>query len=206
MDKAASAPVSHSRLLSLPPELRNHIYRYVLVQEHPVNVRYTIRTILREPTLLATNRQIRSEALCLFYAENTFHVGKESTLGMWLPCLDDERLDAINTMQLLTSGRVEELVFFFTKTNWRLALRGIIERTLRFTAKGRLRRDRLLILLATNENQDSQDIDWVMVEEFANYDCFVPRRRPPLTQRKMVFRKKGAMVEMKARGYLAWSE
>jgi len=204
MDKAVSAPVSHSLLLGLPPEFRTHIYSHVLVQEHPVNVRYSIRTILRQPTLLATNRQIRSEALCIFYAENTFHVGKDSDLGMWLPCLDDERLEAINTVQLLSCERVEELVFFFTRTDWRLALRGIIERMLLLSAKGRLRRDRVRVPLTTNEDQDSQDVDWVTVHGFANYDCFVPRRRPPSTQRKMVFRKRGAMTEMRARGYQGW--
>lgn len=65
---AATSP-QPSRLLSIPPELRNRIYRNVLLDPGRINVSATGFT---EPELLLTCKQIRSEAMGIFYNECTF--------------------------------------------------------------------------------------------------------------------------------------
>ncbi|KAK4626902.1 hypothetical protein CLAFUW4_05047 [Fulvia fulva] len=52
------------RLLTLPAEIRNRIYEYALI-EHP-NI--LITPAIREPPLLSANRQIRTEALGIYYS------------------------------------------------------------------------------------------------------------------------------------------
>ena len=63
---------TNSRLLHLPGELRNRIYRYAVVgstKGAPIDV--TISSI-PEPALLRTRKQIRAEAISIFYIENHF--------------------------------------------------------------------------------------------------------------------------------------
>lgn len=62
-----------SKVLSLPPELRNEIYRYVLVKEPG---RRIILTPGRpsQPALLCTSRQLRKEAIGIFFSENHFTI------------------------------------------------------------------------------------------------------------------------------------
>ena len=66
--------VAHSPLFKLSTELRNTIYRLVLVEDHdeffiePVMVDNINR--IREPGLLLSNKILRSEALGIFYYEN----------------------------------------------------------------------------------------------------------------------------------------
>ncbi|USW58685.1 hypothetical protein Slin15195_G120040 [Septoria linicola] len=62
-----------SLFLELPTELRNDIYRLVLVRpKHKRDVVTTIDTIPKEPALLLTCRQIRGEALGIYFRENKF--------------------------------------------------------------------------------------------------------------------------------------
>lgn len=58
-----------SRLLSLPPELRNAIYREVLLENGVVRITNEARPA--PPSLLQVNRQIRKEATAIYYKENT---------------------------------------------------------------------------------------------------------------------------------------
>lgn len=66
--------VAHSPLFKLSAELRNTIYRLVLVEDHddccvePVVV--DAITGIPEPGLLLSNKVVRSEALGIFYYEN----------------------------------------------------------------------------------------------------------------------------------------
>ena len=60
-----------SRLLSLPPEIRNTIYRYALVQGK-ISVRAPAFATAEQPALLQVNRQIRTEAINIYYHENEF--------------------------------------------------------------------------------------------------------------------------------------
>ncbi|KAK5124404.1 hypothetical protein LTR85_001621 [Meristemomyces frigidus] len=75
--------VKHN-LLTLPGELRNHIYRAAVVRSDPVPTRilYRGRTDTKhlwsvtpgEPSLALTRKDIRSEVLSIYYAENVFEL------------------------------------------------------------------------------------------------------------------------------------
>ena len=59
-----------SRLLSLPPEIRNLIYRYALV-EGEINIGHP-HVLPTLPGALQVNKQVRSETLDIYYKENVF--------------------------------------------------------------------------------------------------------------------------------------
>lgn len=69
--KPADAP--KQTLLSLPPEMRNRIYRYVLLETEPIRTTPS-RTPPPQPGLLSTCRQIRKESLDIYYQENKFKI------------------------------------------------------------------------------------------------------------------------------------
>ncbi|KUI63013.1 hypothetical protein VP1G_10131 [Cytospora mali] len=54
------------RFLNLPPELRNYIYRLALVQPATTDL------AAPQPALTRVNKQVRAEALSIYYAENKF--------------------------------------------------------------------------------------------------------------------------------------
>lgn len=59
------------RLLALPAELRNRIYRHALVKDHLISIQKHVELPL-PPGLLQVNRQIRAEAYQIYYLENNF--------------------------------------------------------------------------------------------------------------------------------------
>lgn len=61
-----------SPLLSLPPELRNRIYRYVLVTRKKIRIK-KVSQLPAEPPLLRTCRLVRQEARAIWHCENVFH-------------------------------------------------------------------------------------------------------------------------------------
>jgi hypothetical protein len=72
MPQQPSDPTSAAtscRLLSLPGELRNRIYRYALHSERGIEID-KVRWSIHQPPLLKTCKTIRAEALRLFYMEN----------------------------------------------------------------------------------------------------------------------------------------
>ena len=71
-----TAPTSSQtcHLLALPAELRNRIYRFALGQGSHIWLS-ALTWSTHQPLLLKTNRQIRTEALGLFYHENVFSAG-----------------------------------------------------------------------------------------------------------------------------------
>lgn len=71
----ASVPAAPTRpsLLTIPPEMRNRIYRCALVQPEPIQLRPANRWP-ESPPLLQTCHQIRSESSGIYYQENTFEV------------------------------------------------------------------------------------------------------------------------------------
>lgn len=70
-----AAPESRLRLLQLPAELRNAIYRYILVQPDPIDIPNNFANHgYQEPALLTTCKEIRKEAIAIFHMENVFDV------------------------------------------------------------------------------------------------------------------------------------
>ena len=67
------AQISSSRLLALPPELRNNIFELVVYQAAKIELASSTRwTSCGQPALSCVNRQLRAEALPLFYDVNNF--------------------------------------------------------------------------------------------------------------------------------------
>ncbi|KAK4613882.1 hypothetical protein CLAFUW4_09360 [Fulvia fulva] len=73
---AESAPITTARchLLEMPPELRNRIYRFALVQHSQIFVCDDGYDGLKTPALLRVCRQIRAEARSIYYIENKFSI------------------------------------------------------------------------------------------------------------------------------------
>ena len=85
-------------LLKLPAELRNRIYRLALISDEPVHIyvklrcetvgssEYSTTAYTSEPAFLATCKDIRKEALAVFYGGNIFRTPFPST-DIWQPWL-----------------------------------------------------------------------------------------------------------------------
>lgn len=67
MDESSTPNKCH--LLELPGELRNRIYRFALVNEGVIIVTAAGPS---EPALLRCNKEIRQEAVTIYYRENKF--------------------------------------------------------------------------------------------------------------------------------------
>lgn len=103
-----------SRLLDLPPELRDAIYEFALTAEKTV-VTYRLDAYERDtydhavqPALTRVNRQVRDETLPIYYGCNDFILhtesGRYSHVHRWLLC---------NEPHLLKLKRVSLWVRFF---------------------------------------------------------------------------------------------
>lgn len=88
-----AAVIQSSPLLDLAAELRNYIWRLALTTDGQVKIDKT--TFLQHKALLDTCRQIRNEALQIFYAENEFLITAESFVvagsSKWLSTIGDFR-------------------------------------------------------------------------------------------------------------------
>ena len=94
-DTDGNATMASTSLLSLPAELKNHIYGLVLIERSWVNLRegqnkiargtklmYPRVTSWKEPALLRVCKEIRSEALPLYYGSNAFAVSVYSKYSL----------------------------------------------------------------------------------------------------------------------------
>jgi hypothetical protein len=87
-------PESHSPLLKLPPELRNRIYEYALRFDNGIcEVNETVG--IPESALLLTCKEIRREAIGIFYSVNKVHVELES-FSPSLPILIEKKMCALH--------------------------------------------------------------------------------------------------------------
>ena len=96
-------------LLRLPPELRNAIYSYVLVDPPEV----LVTNHWRPPALLSMSKQVRREALKIYFAENIFRIdmyalipgplrqtGYMSALARWFRAISTPGRDALKTVYI----------------------------------------------------------------------------------------------------------
>lgn len=88
-----------SKFLDLPPELRNDIYSYVLVYPGFITIRPEAPHV-SEPALLAVNHQIRSEAVTVFYGENTFRINGSALITRFLRTAGEEKIRALRDVQI----------------------------------------------------------------------------------------------------------
>ena len=92
----------HSRLLSLPPELRNYIYSFALVNPtDPVRIHHS-RPYVREPALLRVNQQVRQEAMSVFYREEVFVTEGSVTVGKFLRTADERAIRSLRRVHQTT--------------------------------------------------------------------------------------------------------
>jgi len=104
MEDAPTSP-----LLRLPPELRNAIYSYVLVDPPEV----LVTNHWRPPALLSMSKQVRREALKIYFAENIFRIdmyalipgplretGYMSALARWFRAMSTPGRDALKTVHI----------------------------------------------------------------------------------------------------------
>lgn len=70
---------SPSPFLALPGEIRNQIYRAVLVPPSPFAVK--LQFAPRDTTLLRVNKQVFKEASAIFYHESTFRIPEGLFVG-----------------------------------------------------------------------------------------------------------------------------
>lgn len=91
-----------SPLLQLPAELRNQIYHHALVAGQRIDV--TGVTSPKEPGLLATCKQIRSEAQSTYYTDNVFHVvvdlKQQAENHHWLKALGETRVGLVKELRI----------------------------------------------------------------------------------------------------------
>lgn len=116
-----------SPFLELPPELRNEIYRHVIVVGHDEDlhededyVEIAIhRPYVTEPALLAVNRQIRSETVSIFYGENIFRIKGSVIIVHFLRTADEDVVRSLRYVQIKTGelqkrnaamGRIRQLL------------------------------------------------------------------------------------------------
>ncbi|KAF2793885.1 hypothetical protein K505DRAFT_305038 [Melanomma pulvis-pyrius CBS 109.77] len=115
-----SPPIQPFRILDLPAEMRNRIYRYILVLQGPINpskriptTHYRAGTNLsssvlyrRGPApcsslaLLQTNKQTYSEAVGIYYGHNSFVFYFPNQLMMFLISISEERKKYIERVTL----------------------------------------------------------------------------------------------------------
>lgn len=92
----------HSPLLNLPAELRNHIFKLAVVKDHPIEIYSWVAH--RKAALLATCKQIRSEALAIYYGENTFIFplpwNPKVTESKWRDAISNRRTDLIRDLRI----------------------------------------------------------------------------------------------------------
>lgn len=95
-------------LLDLPTELRDYIYALVVQQHEPIRLPYhtsvaPFTTISRppEPALLAVNRQIRMEAMSVFYGDNVFRCSRPDTARSFLRELNECQIKRLRKLEIL---------------------------------------------------------------------------------------------------------
>ncbi len=88
-----------SKFFELPPELRNVIYAYVFTRPDVVAINSTVPYV-REPAILAVNRQMRLEGLLMFYGENTFQIDGSVLITKFLRTAREEKIRALGNVQI----------------------------------------------------------------------------------------------------------
>jgi len=99
---AAPKQQSTSPLLKLPAELRDAIYTLALVDDEPIYISLPepARPLsLREPALLAVNRQIRNETLPIYYGTNIFEPRSSVTTENFLRLLGSGRIALLKSLR-----------------------------------------------------------------------------------------------------------
>lgn len=161
---------SQCSFVSLPAELRNHIYELALSRRKTVRLGSFVALSsgpwllvgppkstppihwpylqLKEPGLLAVNRQVRKEALAIYYGNRSFALdlcNEDSYLGpiSFMLQLGPERIAMLRSVYAVP----ERYCFNFRPESFRLReeILGILDQIVKAAGNGCLRKDALLL-------------------------------------------------------------
>ena len=90
-------------LLDLPAEIRNRIYHNVLIVDEPIVLKL-IHPFIVEPALLHTAKQVRNEALAVFYGANVFASPERKTTVLFLEQFGVERLSLLRYLRVISDA------------------------------------------------------------------------------------------------------
>lgn len=98
-------PTAPFRFADLPAEIRNQIYRCILVQrKQPVKfAKYQGGPNLKDLAIVFTNRRIYSEAMPIFLSDNTFSITGKRTELTWLRRMRPEGRSELRNVTLVVS-------------------------------------------------------------------------------------------------------
>ncbi|KAI6834782.1 hypothetical protein KC340_g5836 [Hortaea werneckii] len=100
MSKNAKRQIKQdSRLLDLPPELRNSIYTYVLATDNVIQIPASGK--LTRPPLLQVCQQITDDATLLYYSCNRFNISAGKRLRIlrrWILSLEEKERKCLRTV------------------------------------------------------------------------------------------------------------
>lgn len=181
------------RFLNFPAEIRNHIYNEALINDGPIKLKQW-PPYISEPALLSACKQVRREALAIFYECNTFSSGDEIAVKAMFMQLRRSKLAMLRSIRSVSYQDFYKLaanvsdpsfIHFFShngdKSSPRLQGRRLVLRRLRklgaeLLDHGRsrgVRADAVLLPLVdsilTVERWDT--IEWVSAEEHKKYDA-----------------------------------
>jgi len=157
------------RLLELPPELRNAIYVYAVVENGPVPLRMRLNNYCIEPALLATNRQIRSECLPVIYGQNTLESGYSHRTRKFLTALSADKLKMIRQLQAwdvegLAHMTQDQRFSEQTRAAFVAGIKNDMDVWVRKHSRGNLREDALQVPLRT-----LRGTKWVTATQLPNW-------------------------------------
>lgn len=150
------ATMASPLLLSLPGELRNEIWRLVLVEQNPIDVTDQVKLV--EHAVLAVSKQVREETLSIYYGENTFELKTMPILNM--------------NVHLYTLKKPDSRF-----SGWYVKIPVVLKSPVWFAALGSTRAKKIrkvnIVCLETVGLQDYQEL-------FSNHGstAFIWRRRP----------------------------
>ncbi|KAK5121491.1 hypothetical protein LTR85_005324 [Meristemomyces frigidus] len=141
-----------NRLYNLPPELRNHIYRYLVPSGTLIRPPSSITPIHATFALAlpAVDRRTHIEAGSIFYGENIFAAIDTATAERWLIGLGEDSLKAVRSLRAFHKTAAAATTRI-AKEEWRELLREKVERLVAYGGKGVLQESAVLIPLAVGE-------------------------------------------------------
>jgi len=142
---------SSSSLFKLPPELRNEIYELALLKDQPIYISHNAR--LREPALLAINRQVRAEGLPLYYGVNTFALGHSTWTFSFFDKLGGDRIAMPRRLRAFSSRMLD-----FSGRKWKRHTRSAAVEWQRVWGEEMLKGEAILIPLFLGSGKE---VEWV---------------------------------------------
>ncbi|KAK4494113.1 hypothetical protein PRZ48_014411 [Zasmidium cellare] len=166
---ATMAPASGSKkcLMDLPPELRNSIYEMAVLKDKLFDDGntdiYYKRFKIPEPGLLRVCKQIRDEALPIFYGDNIFRCANMYSTVKFLCRLSPRKLAALRTVHC--SVFTGELVY----SGYLESLKAVVRRFVKDFRDSKLHLDAIRIPIRIRGEPQSR---YVSCQELEDYESF----------------------------------